>query len=115
MARISIVFWAALAVLAGAPAATAQQPGIVILDDQGGIDRNLLRKEHEELIKLLTEDPQAAKRAGLIRKTDYCLTCKGGTKANCTAPFGGETGKVWCASQCLYKCKSACRVAIKPC
>jgi hypothetical protein len=114
MAGIVIAFWTALAIVAGAPAAIAQ-PGIVILDDQGIIDQNQLRKEHEELVRLLTEDPQAAIRAGLIKKTDYCLTCKSGTKTNCTAPFAGETGKVWCASQCLYKCKSTCRIAVKGC
>ena len=88
---------------------------IVVLDDGISVDREQLRKEHDQLMKLLTEDPQEAMRTGLLRKSDYCLTCKSGLKATCTAPFAGETGKVWCASQCSYKCRGTCGVAANAC
>jgi hypothetical protein len=112
-ALIAVV--AILSALAAAPTATAQQGGILITDDNLSIDQDQLRKEHEALLKALTDDPQIATRSGLLKKTDYCLTCRGGTQASCTAPFGGETGKIWCASQCTYKCKSTCGVAAKAC
>jgi hypothetical protein len=109
---------AAILFVAMAATASAQTPtgGIVIVDDGNVVDQEQLRKEHDVLIRLLTEDPQAAARSGLLKKTEYCLTCRnGGARTNCIAPFGGETGKMWCASQCLYKCQSACRVAVKAC
>jgi hypothetical protein len=117
MGKLLIAILAAWALLAAAPAATAQQAGgIVIIDDGAVIDEELLRREHEQLVKLLTEDPQAAVRSGLLKKTEFCLICrKTGARAPCTSPFGGESGKMWCASQCLYKCKSACGVAARSC
>jgi hypothetical protein len=113
MAKILLA--ALLALLAAAPVARAQQGNIVVLDDGISVDREQLRKEHDQLMKLLTEDPQEAMRTGLLRKSDYCLTCKSGLKATCTAPFAGETGKVWCASQCSYKCRGTCGVAANAC